>query len=115
VVAVGDAPLDDDLLALVAATREACVNAAKHSGERLVSLYAEVGDDEVEVFVRDRGIGFDPSAADGDRMGIAHSMIGRLERVGGTVHIDSSTGNGTEVQLRVPRDATSDRGGRVTP
>ncbi len=118
VVAVGDAALDDGLQALVAATREACVNAAKHSGERTVSLYAEVGDGAVEVFVRDRGRGFDPSAADGDRMGIAQSMVARLERVGGTVHIDSAAGAGTEVQLRVPlapRAAASDRDGRVAP
>ena len=122
VVAVGDAALDDELQALVAATREACVNAAKHSGERTVSLYAEVGDAEVEVFVRDRGCGFDPSAAEGDRMGIAQSMVARLERVGGSVHIDSAAGAGTEVRLRVPLAprvapsvAPSDRDGRVTP
>jgi signal transduction histidine kinase len=115
VVAVGDASLDDELQALVAAAREACVNAAKHSGERTVSLYAEVGASAVEVFVRDRGVGFDPSAADGDRMGIAQSMVARLARVGGSVRIDSTPGAGTEVQLRVPRVASSDADGRVTP
>lgn len=115
VVAVGDLALDDEVQALVAASREACVNAAKHSGDRTVSLYAEVGVDQVEVFVRDRGRGFDPSAAEGDRMGIAQSMVGRLERVGGSVRIDSSVGTGTEVQLRVPRAASVDRDGRVTP
>ncbi len=118
VVAVGDAALDDQLQALVAAAREACVNAAKHSGERTVSVYAEVGDAAVEVFVRDRGRGFDPSAAEVDRMGIAHSMVARLERVGGSVHIDSAAGVGTEVQLRVPlapRTAPLDRDGKVAP
>lgn len=115
VVAVGDAEVDDELLALVAAAREACVNAAKHSGKADVSVYAEVGTDAVEVFVRDRGVGFDPKDAAADRMGIAHSMVSRLERVGGTVHIDSTPGVGTEVQLRVPRAQRADQGDRVAP
>ena len=115
VVAVGDADLDDELLALVAAAREACVNAAKHSGKADVSVYAEVGGDAVEVFVRDRGVGFDPKDAAADRMGIAHSMVSRLERVGGTVHIDSTPGEGTEVQLRVPRALRADQRDRVAP
>jgi signal transduction histidine kinase len=115
VVAVGDTALDDELQALVAAAREACVNAAKHSGERTVALYAEVGADQVEVFVRDRGCGFDPSAVSGEGMGIAQSMVARLERVGGAVRIDSTPGIGTEVQLRVPRAVDSQRDGRVAP
>ncbi|MEN9645978.1 MAG: hypothetical protein RL238_2647 [Actinomycetota bacterium] len=103
VVTVGDAPLDDALQAVVAATREACVNAAVHSGAAAVSLFVEVTDADVQVFVRDRGRGFDPSTAGTDRRGIVHSIVGRLERVGGTAEIVSSPGEGTEVQLRVPR------------
>ena len=102
VVVVGDRPLDDDLTALVAAMREACVNAAKHSGTDEVSVYAEVQRDAVEAFVRDRGRGFDRGDAAPDRRGIAQSIEGRLERVGGTATIDSVVGEGTEVQLRVP-------------
>ena len=113
VVTVGDAPLDDSLQALVAATREACVNAATHSGAASVSLFVEVTDDAVEVFVRDRGSGFDPAATGADRRGIARSIVGRVERVGGSAGIVSSPGEGTEVQLRVPRTASSD--GSVTP
>jgi signal transduction histidine kinase len=115
VVAVGDAAIDDESLALVAAAREACVNAAKHSGQQAVSVYAEATDGAIEVFVRDRGVGFEPSAASPDRMGIAHSMVGRLERVGGTVRIDSTPGAGTEVQLRVPRPQRAEQGDRVVP
>jgi signal transduction histidine kinase/phage shock protein PspC (stress-responsive transcriptional regulator) len=103
VVMVGDAPLDEDAVALVAATREACVNAAKHSGERSVSVYAEVGVTAMEAFVRDRGKGFDRTAQSIDRHGIAQSIEGRMERVGGTAVIDTAPGRGTEVQLRVPR------------
>jgi signal transduction histidine kinase len=111
-VSVGDAPLDDSLSALVAATREACVNAASHSGASTVSLFLEVTDVDVQAFVRDRGRGFDPTATGADRRGIAQSIVGRVERVGGAAEIVSSPGEGTEVQLRVPRDAAAD--GSVT-
>ena len=71
VVVGGDRPLDDDLRALVLAAREAMVNAAKHAGVDEVSVYAEVEPDEVNVFVRDRGAGFDPDAVPADRHGLA--------------------------------------------
>jgi signal transduction histidine kinase len=109
-VMVGDAPLDDDAAALVAATREACVNAAKHSGERSVSVYAEVGTTAMEAFVRDRGKGFDRSAPVIDRHGIAQSIEGRMERVGGTALIDTAPGQGTEVHVRVPLRVDTDPG-----
>jgi signal transduction histidine kinase len=107
-VMVGDAPLDDQGTALVAAAREACVNAAQHSGEVSVSVFAEVTSDSIEAFVRDRGRGFDPSATVADRHGIAQSIEARIERVGGTAEIDSSPGAGTEVRVRVPRTATTE-------
>jgi signal transduction histidine kinase len=100
VVSVGDAPLDDTVDALVAAAREACVNAAKHSGETAVSLFVEVAPASIDVFVRDRGRGFDPSVAH-DRHGIQHSITDRIERVGGVVDIRTAPGSGTEVHLRV--------------
>jgi signal transduction histidine kinase len=102
VVVVGDVALDGDLDALCAAAREACVNAAKHSGEDRLSLYAEVLDTKVEVFVRDRGRGFDRTVAPADRHGIAQSIEARLERVGGAATIDTRPGEGTEVHLVVP-------------
>lgn len=96
--------------ALIGATREALVNAAKHSGERTVDVYCEVGDDEVEVFVRDRGAGFDPDAVDEDRQGLARSIRGRMERAGGAVRIDTAPGRGTNVRLTMPREEGADRG-----
>jgi signal transduction histidine kinase len=101
VVAVGDHPLDEHLEALVAALREAAVNAAKHSGEPEVSIYVEVAEGEVEAYVRDRGKGFDPSEVYGDRRGIADSIIGRMVRHGGTAKVRSAPGEGTEVSLRM--------------
>ncbi|MBI4933655.1 MAG: PspC domain-containing protein [Actinobacteria bacterium] len=107
-VMVGDAPLDDEGAALVAATREACVNAAQHSGDTSVSVYVEVAADNIEAFVRDRGRGFDRAATVPDRHGIAQSIEARIDRVGGVAEIDSTPGEGTEVHLRVPRRTTAD-------
>ena len=83
VVAVGDCPLDEATGALVAAAREAVVNAVKFAGGAPVSVYAEVAGDRVEVFVRDRGPGFDLDAVPGDRRGLRESVLGRMGRHGG--------------------------------
>lgn len=103
VVTVGEADLDDDLAALVAAAREAMANAAEHAGVAEVACYAEVADGRASVFVRDRGCGFDPTAVPADRRGLAESIVGRVERRGGTAAIRTSPGEGTEVELALPR------------
>ena len=103
VVAVGDAPLDPAMESLVAAAGEAMTNAARWSGSATVSVYLEATPQRVEVFVRDRGAGFDPEAVDGDSHGIRDSIQGRLDRVGGRCEITSSVGNGTEVRLHLGR------------
>jgi signal transduction histidine kinase len=107
VVTVGDCPLDDDLSAMLAAAREATVNAAKWSGASVISLFAEVEPDQVEVTVRDRGKGFDPGAVSGDRKGLAESVHGRMSRHGGSVTVHSALGEGTKVTLTMPRTAAS--------
>jgi signal transduction histidine kinase len=107
-VVVGDRPLDDGLRALVLAAREAMVNAAKHSGVGEVSAYVEVEPTEVHVFVRDRGIGFDPDAVPDDRHGLADSVHGRMRRHGGAVRLRSTPGEGTEVHLSMPVDGPAD-------
>nr|WP_270041653.1 ATP-binding protein [Solirubrobacter ginsenosidimutans]MDA0162413.1 PspC domain-containing protein [Solirubrobacter ginsenosidimutans] len=99
VVTVGDGPLDERSAALVAAAREALVNASKFAGPEPISLYAEVEDGRVEVFIRDRGPGFDPETSPGDRRGVRDSIIGRMERHGGRATVHSNPGNGTEVEL----------------
>lgn len=102
-VVVGDCPLDDGLRALMGAGREAAVNAAKWSGAAAVSVYAEVEEPRVSLFVRDRGQGFDTTAVDPGRQGIARSIRGRVERHGGTAEIRTAPGDGTEVRLVMPR------------
>jgi len=102
-VTVGDAPLDEELRALLAAGREATVNAAKWSGTSSVSIYVEAEPKRVSMFVRDRGAGFDPDAIAEDRKGIAESIHGRMRRHGGTAVVRSVLGEGTEVELSVPR------------
>ncbi|HMD93191.1 MAG TPA: PspC domain-containing protein [Trebonia sp.] len=107
VVTVGDCPLDDDLNALLAAAREATVNAAKWSGAGVISVYAEVEPEQVQVAVRDRGKGFDPDAVPGDRKGLAESVHGRMSRHGGRVTVHSAVGEGTKVTLTMPRSAAA--------
>jgi signal transduction histidine kinase len=104
-VTVADCELDDDLEALLAAAREATVNAAKWSGAAVVSLFAEVEPARVTVFVRDRGQGFDPAAVPADRKGLAESVRARMTRRAGTAAIRSAPGEGTEVSLTMPRGA----------
>ncbi len=100
-VTVGDAVVDDRLAALVAATREAVVNAAKHAGAP-ATVYAEVESDQVEVNVRDRGCGFEVDAVDPDRHGVRQSIMARMSSVGGSAAVRSAPGEGTEVRLVLP-------------
>lgn len=118
VVCVGDCALSESredsgdrmaggdmrLVAVLQAAREAMVNAAKYSGAGSVSVYAEVEGDSVEIFVRDRGKGFDIDAIPTDRMGVRGSIIGRMERNGGTATIRTAPGEGTEVRLEFKRE-----------
>ena len=105
VVTVGDGPLDDHLEALVQAAREAMTNAAKFAGSDRVDLYAEVESTRVEVFVRDRGVGFDPHAIPSDRHGVRDSILARMQRHHGRAAVNSTPGVGTEVELAIERGA----------
>jgi signal transduction histidine kinase len=106
-VVVGDTDCDDRVTALVAAAREALVNAARHAGVETVSLYAEVEEDEISVFVRDRGAGFDMDEIEDSRHGVRGSIIGRMQRHGGHAEIKSAPGDGTEVRLTMPASRES--------
>ncbi len=104
VVVVGDCPLDEKLAAQMQAAREAMVNAAKYGGEGgAVQVFAEVEGRTVFVSVRDRGPGFDLDSVPDDRMGVRESIIGRMQRHGGTARLTSTPGEGTEVELKMER------------
>ena len=102
VVVGGDEPLDGAGEALVAAAREAIVNAAKFGAGSPVSVYAEAGEDALAVFVRDRGPGFDQAEIPPDRRGVRESIVGRMARHGGRASVRSIPGEGTEVELVLP-------------
>jgi signal transduction histidine kinase len=106
-VLVGDRGVDSRSDALLAATREALVNAAKHAGgEAAVRLYAEMDSGRAQVFVRDRGPGFEPAAVRDDRRGISESIVGRMERHGGRAELRSEAGEGTEIELTMEWEPT---------
>ncbi len=103
VVCVGDCELAPNLAAMAQAAREAMVNAAKYGGDEAVQVYAETEENRVFVSVRDRGPGFDLASVPPDRMGVRESIVGRMERNGGTARIHPAPGGGTEVELEMER------------
>ena len=110
VVTVGDAQPSERTEALLAATRQALLNAVVHGGEP-VSVYSEATESSVQVFVRDHGEGFDVDAIDPSRLGIRESIIGRVRRRGGTVDIVSKAHWGTEVRMTMPINSTEEHAG----
>ena len=104
-VRTGDVPLDDRVEALVLAAREAMANAAEHSGADEVSAFVDVGDDEIAVYVRDRGTGFDPDdAARRTRTGSPSRSAAAWSARAARATLVSSP-EGTEVELRLGRQA----------
>ncbi|OJX75590.1 ATP-binding protein [Leifsonia sp. 71-9] len=98
IVSVGE-PVRNAPAELGAASREAMLNAARHAGGE-VSVYIENGAGSADVFVRDRGAGFDVHALPEGRLGVRESIIGRMRRAGGTATV-SSRPTGTEVHLSI--------------
>jgi signal transduction histidine kinase len=108
VVVVGDRPYCEAARPVVAAAREAIVNAAKHARVDRVDVYAEITADAVEVFVRDRGVGFDTGGVPADRHGVTGSIMDRMTRHGGSADVRSTPGEGTEVRLSLPLEKEDD-------
>ncbi len=103
VVAVGACPLDERSGAAVGAAREAMLNALKFAGDTPVSVYAELSAERVQVFVRDRGAGFDLATVPQARRGVRESILGRMQRAGGAATVRSSPSGGTEVEIVLDR------------
>jgi signal transduction histidine kinase/phage shock protein PspC (stress-responsive transcriptional regulator) len=112
-VVVGDCELDERAEAVLGAAREALLNAAKHAPEPApIRVYAEIDGAGIEVFVRDRGPGFELAAVPSDRRGVRESIVGRMERAGGRAEIRSIPGGGTEVGLAIGRVDSAREGER---
>ena len=96
---------------LVSAIRAALDNVRRHGGER-ARAWVLVEDEPglVTVTVRDDGPGIPDGrlaeAAAAGRLGVSHSICGRLRDLGGSATIRSVPGEGTEVELRLPRAGT---------
>ncbi|MEB4615510.1 sensor histidine kinase, partial [Leucobacter sp. M11] len=91
--------------ALIAAAREAMLNAARHAGGD-VTVFAEASAAALAVDITDRGPGIDLDAVPEGRMGVRESILGRMERAGGSARIvPGPGGTGTSVRLSVPRAA----------
>jgi signal transduction histidine kinase len=101
VVTVGDTPLDERTRAVLAAAREALTNAARHAPGAAIFVFSRVDADGIDVFVHDRGPGFDIDGIPAQRRGVRESIIGRLDRVGGRAEIRSAPGGGCEVALHL--------------
>lgn len=87
------------------AARQCLVNVMKHSGQSAAEVMMSASDGSVSLVVVDAGRGFDVgtlSDEGNDRMGLLHSVIGRVERVGGSVSVFSRPGAGTSVLMIVP-------------
>jgi len=80
--------------------QEAMTNAVRHAGCRSIAIDLHVANGVATLTVRDDGAGFEPTAtAQGSGL---TGMIERLERLGGTVRIESGVGTGTHVVAVVP-------------
>ncbi len=93
---------------LAAAVGEALHNVKHHVGvDADAWILVESTPEEVVVTVRDDGPGIPPDrlaeAASAGRLGVAQSIVGRLRDLGGKAVINSAPGEGTEVELHVPR------------
>lgn len=97
--------------AIVAAAREAMLNAAQHAGGE-VSVYIEIRPEQVSIDITDRGAGLDLERLPEGRMGVRESIIGRMQRAGGEARImPGPGGSGTAVRLSLPlqnQEETSD-------
>ncbi|CAL9425704.1 hypothetical protein SUDANB108_01948 [Streptomyces sp. enrichment culture] len=100
---------------VAAAVGAALDNVRKHAGEQARAwILVEDESDEVIVTVRDDGPGIPEgrlAQAEGEgRLGVALSIRGRLRDLGGSAELISVPGQGTEVELKVPKDVTDARG-----
>ncbi|HEX5145643.1 MAG TPA: ATP-binding protein [Conexibacter sp.] len=98
-------PLGGDAArALASATAEALRNVRRHARATRALVTCDVACGVATVGVSDDGVGFDPVASP-PGAGLRESVVGRVERAGGSVAIRSGPGHGTRVSMHVPTAA----------
>ncbi len=85
--------------ALGAAAREALTNVSTHAGTDSARVMVDSGSGTCRIEIEDRGVGIDHVDRVGGGFGLSHSMVARVQEVGGTVAIHSPPGEGTTVRL----------------
>lgn len=81
--------------------QEALTNVRKHSGDQRPRLTVRRSDDDVELVVQDRGVGFDVVTAGTRGFGLA-GMAERVRLQRGTCRVESQPGRGTRIVVRLP-------------
>ncbi|MEL4320064.1 ATP-binding protein [Leifsonia sp. YIM 134122] len=92
----------DKAEALGLAVTQCLINVLRHSGVTDADLSVSADEDEVVVAVTDAGVGFVPSETEAPRLGLRHSVLARVEAVGGSVRVWSTPGSGTSVVIVLP-------------
>ena len=101
----------DAEITLLRAAQEALVNVARHARAGKVGLTLSYMEDQVNLDIRDDGVGFDPqqagamvpARAGGSGYGLL-AMRQRVEGVAGTLEVESAPGGGTAISASVPTD-----------
>ncbi|WP_448591871.1 HAMP domain-containing sensor histidine kinase [Thermoflexus hugenholtzii] len=91
-------------LVLYRVAQEALTNIARHARATRVEVTLNCATEQLELFIADDGVGFDPEAVRRSRarsLGLM-GMAERLALIGGTLEIDSAPGKGTRIRARVP-------------
>jgi anti-sigma regulatory factor (Ser/Thr protein kinase) len=103
--AFGEPLSAEHVAAITGAVREAVNNARKHAHARQVVISVDSDQDgRTAVTVTDDGIGIDAErVAGGSGLGLSHSIVARMTRVGGHASLEDAPGGGTLVKLLAPR------------
>ncbi|WP_299037539.1 sensor histidine kinase [uncultured Pseudokineococcus sp.] len=101
--------------ALLGAVGECLRNVERHAGTSSALLVWAAGPGSARVLVVDAGAGFDPAAVPAGSLGLARSVRGRLEDVGGSASVRSRPGRGTVVQVEAPLRPVRARGTSPAP
>jgi two-component system sensor histidine kinase UhpB len=96
----------EEQLALYRIAQEALTNVAKHAQASQVMIRLETIDQVGRLVIADNGVGFDPNAvrtpAEGHGLGLL-SIRDRAESIGGTLRVESSPGQGTQMIVELKR------------